>query len=461
MDNGLAPEIIIGAFSEIDLSLKLSRPLGYIAYIYGHLVAVDLTEGAKMLLEAKAHYEADPDLVDKQHILGEIAYVESFLQFNDARRMVLYHKKAYSLLREGRSEIAKAEGIFTFGSPHTLYLYHKEPGRLSELVDLLESEGPYFTHMANGCGAGFEHLARAEYCLETGDLINAEILARKAILKAKSRDQVSLIVCGTLCLARLLILSKQPGRAVAALDEVRPLVEFAGIQVLIDSLDMAVGYVNGVLGDLSGIPEWLRDPSQARSDIYYQGMGINYLIAAKAALLNSQYAELEAIVETIRGLCEPNNHLFGFIHAGIYDAVAKWHLYDGERAVEALRQAIELAEKDGIVTPFAESSPELGPILIEAGKRADGAWMRKVMTMSERIAGCRAMLGERPRMESLTPREVEVLILLEQGLKQEEIALRLHVSPNTVSRHLQNLYGKLGVHNKTQALNRARALRLV
>ncbi|MCL4294512.1 MAG: response regulator transcription factor [Anaerolineae bacterium] len=53
--------------------------------------------------------------------------------------------------------------------------------------------------------------------------------------------------------------------------------------------------------------------------------------------------------------------------------------------------------------------------------------------------------------ESLSEREREVLILLAQGLSNKEIAQRLYLSMRTIEGHLANIYGKLGVHSRTEA----------
>lgn len=52
---------------------------------------------------------------------------------------------------------------------------------------------------------------------------------------------------------------------------------------------------------------------------------------------------------------------------------------------------------------------------------------------------------------SLSEREREVLILLAQGLSNKEIAQRLYLSVRTIEGHLANIYGKLGVHSRTEA----------
>jgi LuxR family maltose regulon positive regulatory protein len=58
----------------------------------------------------------------------------------------------------------------------------------------------------------------------------------------------------------------------------------------------------------------------------------------------------------------------------------------------------------------------------------------------------------------LSEREIEVLQLVADGLTNPEIANRLYLSLNTVKVHTRNIYGKLGVNNRTQAANRARFL---
>jgi DNA-binding NarL/FixJ family response regulator len=55
-------------------------------------------------------------------------------------------------------------------------------------------------------------------------------------------------------------------------------------------------------------------------------------------------------------------------------------------------------------------------------------------------------------VESLTPREFEVLELLADGLPNRQIALRLGMSPETVKFHVAQISGKLGVSNRTEAV---------
>ncbi len=70
--------------------------------------------------------------------------------------------------------------------------------------------------------------------------------------------------------------------------------------------------------------------------------------------------------------------------------------------------------------------------------------------------------GEVPGIvEQLTPREMEVLELLATGDTNQAIAEKLVITVRTVKKHASNIYGKLNVDNRTQAVARARDLGLL
>ena len=88
---------------------------------------------------------------------------------------------------------------------------------------------------------------------------------------------------------------------------------------------------------------------------------------------------------------------------------------------------------------------------------------RLLKTFAGRQAGTAtsADQGQDGLDEALSTRELEVLQLVATGLTNQQIAERLVISIRTVKKHVENIHGKLGVQNRTEAAAKARQLGLV
>jgi LuxR family maltose regulon positive regulatory protein len=70
----------------------------------------------------------------------------------------------------------------------------------------------------------------------------------------------------------------------------------------------------------------------------------------------------------------------------------------------------------------------------------------------------RPSVSNQPLVESLTNRELEILDLLAQRLRNKEIAAKLFISPKTIKKHLDNIYRKLNVNTRQQAVDKSQKL---
>lgn len=84
-----------------------------------------------------------------------------------------------------------------------------------------------------------------------------------------------------------------------------------------------------------------------------------------------------------------------------------------------------------------------------------------IIGIAQRVAASRDRTADRTQIEPLTPRELEVLKALTDGLSTPEICERLFIAPNTLRTHVQNIMGKLRVHSKLEAVAFALRHRLV
>ncbi len=84
-----------------------------------------------------------------------------------------------------------------------------------------------------------------------------------------------------------------------------------------------------------------------------------------------------------------------------------------------------------------------------------------IVYIARRVVAARDRQQDRVFVEPLTPRELEVLRALTEGLASPDICERLGITPNTLRTHVQNIMGKLHVHSKLEAVAFALRHRLV
>jgi DNA-binding NarL/FixJ family response regulator len=84
-----------------------------------------------------------------------------------------------------------------------------------------------------------------------------------------------------------------------------------------------------------------------------------------------------------------------------------------------------------------------------------------ILEIARRVAAAKEKGDDRRMIEPLTPRELEVLRALTDGLSTPEICEKLYIAPNTLRTHVQNIMGKLRVHSKLEAVAFALKNRLV
>jgi len=77
---------------------------------------------------------------------------------------------------------------------------------------------------------------------------------------------------------------------------------------------------------------------------------------------------------------------------------------------------------------------------------------------SDHLTAQSPSLSTQPLVQPLTNRELEILDLLEQRQRNKEIAAELSISPETIKKHLYNIYGKLNVSGRRQAVEKAQTL---
>jgi LuxR family transcriptional regulator, maltose regulon positive regulatory protein len=149
------------------------------------------------------------------------------------------------------------------------------------------------------------------------------------------------------------------------------------------------------------------------------------------------------------------------IQALLLKASAEDALGDTGASSRALERALEVAEPEGLLLPFL-----LHPMadLLERHSRlrsTHASLISEILNLlSGRTPSARVEDAE-PLQEPLSESELRVLRYLPTNLRAPEIAAELFVSLNTIRTHMRNVYAKLGVHSRADAVKRARELGLL
>ena len=148
------------------------------------------------------------------------------------------------------------------------------------------------------------------------------------------------------------------------------------------------------------------------------------------------------------------------LELSIYKAAALQGIGNSPAADEAFQQCLDLAAPQGYTLLFIEAGDLIHPLLQRANqKKTHLDHISKLMAL---------LLNESPSgpdqsalVEKLTERELQVLQLMCQGFSNQKIANQMIVSINTIKKHTSNIYAKLGVQNRAQAVIFAREKKLV
>jgi LuxR family maltose regulon positive regulatory protein len=182
---------------------------------------------------------------------------------------------------------------------------------------------------------------------------------------------------------------------------------------------------------------------------------------AVICLVDGDPVEALAVLRAARDTSADVVRPFTLVEAHLLAASAHRALGDGRAAAAAAEAALAAAEPDRLIFPFAMT--EAAPLLdaLPRHQTAHGALLAEIVDLLRGASPPSTDRERLPQAGELSPSELRVLRHLPTNLTRPEIARELYVSINTVNTHIRNVYGKLGVGDRSSAVQRARELRLL
>ena len=317
--------------------------------------------------------------------------------------------------------------------------------------------------------AGLAHVGMGTLLYERNQLDEAKGELERGIALAERAREVSNLVWGYVTLSRT---ERARGHEQDALEMARKAERVARASGAEREVATAVAWTTrlclarGDLGEAVALEQELAAWAEATAGT---SRTVDRTTSARLLQARGRPGDASRLLDEPREAAEAAGRVGELIELQTLQALALWSANEKERAVGTLTRALVLAEPEGYVRTFVDEGGAMGNLLsatLEAREKGSleppvpAHYLRKLVAVLERdpslVASPDGGLPER-----LSGREHEVLRLVAAGKSNGQIASELYVTVGTVKSHLNNLYRKLEVSSRTQAVARARELKLI
>lgn len=244
-------------------------------------------------------------------------------------------------------------------------------------------------------------------------------------------------------------------------------------------------------GDVEAASAWARElessgvPGEGTGDESPYVREWEEIVLARLYLAEGRAGDAAALLERLSAAAQAGGRVARLLEILVLKVIAYDALGDSAAALQILQQAVELGKPQRFVRTFVEGGPvieRLLPRLLADGTLREGGTRPRVArhlrpyvaslieTMAPAEQGDASRRARRPRrapggedaawstISKLTRQQRAIIRLIAEGASNEDIARALVITLGTAKRHVSNLYARLDVHSRTQAVARARAL---
>lgn len=226
--------------------------------------------------------------------------------------------------------------------------------------------------------------------------------------------------------------------------------------------------------------KWAREQKGNFNDAITLGEDLEIIVFVRMLLAQEKFEEALALLQKMQRAAETG----GWRHYEITFLVLQVVAYKGcgktPQALDALQRSLALAEPEDYIRTFLdegaamvellrqfvreqqkENQTEASRVLQNYALKLLAAFPPEVVPAAVQTHKASVALPASYLVDPLSERELEILKLVAEGLTNHEIGRKLFLATSTVKRHLNNIYAKLDVHSRTQAVAKGKELKIL
>ncbi len=307
---------------------------------------------------------------------------------------------------------------------------------------------------------GMLHMGLGEVAYEMNDLALAEQhLTHGVDLTAAGMQYFN--AWGRVLLVRTRLAS---GVADAVLEPQREasLMKYLGRYVFdIPPLSAALGRLWLSQGRMDAVLLWSEAMQLPIGERLAIGCEADYIVLARFFIASEQRAKALDLLDRVWLEAEQGRHLAAMIEISILKALALQGNGAADEALAVLQQAVDLAENTHLLRLFINEGSALSALLRKLARGADyKSHVHALLSHFDADASQDGPQGVPSLSQLFSKKELQVASHIVKGVANREIAEALFISVNTLNSHMKNIYAKLGVNTRLQAIERLRQLGL-
>lgn len=409
----------------------------------------------KALLERAIAESPDMPEEERGNLLGECDLIMSFLLYNDITKMSRLHRSASRQMSRPAVTI-QAGSSWTFGSPSVLMMYYRAPGELQKETHEMHECMPHYYRITNGHGLGAELVMDAEASFMQGKLREAEIGLERARAAIAGSGQENMALCCDFLELRLL---RSGGRHRLDIKARAEALLARHDVVLLNMFESILAYYYALLQEPEKIPDVFRLHRLDTVNYFAPGKPMMELIENQVYLAQGEFPRVIGRSEPLLSGCGSLHYALVALHIRLQTASAYEALGNRAMARKLLVRALEDAEPDGFVLPFAENAPYLMNHYSALSRELETPFAAAVCELSECWISRQQTSGSRQEpieaLRELSERERSVAQLMALRKTNREIAETLFLSEGTVKQYINRIYSKLQLTGTAQEKRRA------